>query len=259
MQVPKPAFRDEYVNEAAANIDATIERPNELLDSASLKDGAQQDTIQRLADGIVYCIRAGQMVPGQHLVEADLTRRFGVSRGSLREGLKHLAADGLVTLTRFRGAYISALDRTAVHNLLDVLEPLCSLAARLAATAGGTPEQLDNLCAVAQDLAKRGPGSQIATYLENRRKFYDQLIAMGGNSELGRVIPLTRTDLFRAQFDKVQTREQQKRHANGYAKIAEAVVARDPGRAEKAVRKHFAGTRATVDALPDDVFSASYT
>ena len=221
-------------------------------------DGAPRDTIQRLADGLIYCIRSGQMVPGQHLVEGDLTRRFGVSRGSLREGLKHLAADGIVTLTRFRGAFISALDRKAVHDLLDVLEPLCSLAARLAATAGGTPEQMDRLRAIARDLNRPGQGSQIALYLENRRRFYDLLIAMGSNSELGRVIPLSRTDLFRAQFDKVQTREQQRRHAGGYVKIAEAVIARDPARAERAVRKHFEGTRKTVDALPADVFIASY-
>ncbi|WP_225007038.1 GntR family transcriptional regulator [Novosphingobium percolationis] len=220
--------------------------------------GEVKDTIQRLADGIIYCIRAGQMVPGQHLVEADLTRRFNVSRGSLREGLKHLAADGIVTLTRFRGAFISAMDRKAVHDLLDVLEPLCSLAARLAAERGGTPKQMETLRLIAQEIARRGAGAQIASYLENRRHFYDLLIEMGGNGELGRVIPLTRTDLFRAQFDKVQTREQQKRHAVGYGRIAEAVVARDPGKAEKAVRKHFIGTRATVDELPDEAFSATY-
>lgn len=217
-----------------------------------------RDAVQRLADGLIYCIRSGQMVPGQHLVEGDLTRRFGVSRGSLREGLKHLAADGIVTLTRFRGAFISALDRKAVHDLLDVLEPLCSLAARLAARAGGTPQQIERLRAITHDLTRPGQGSQIVVYLENRRKFYDLLINMGSNGELGRVIPLSRTDLFRAQFDKVQTRDQQRRHANGYARIAEAVIAGDPARAERAVRKHFQSTRGTVDEMPVQIFTASY-
>lgn len=217
-----------------------------------------RDAVQRLADGLIYCIRSGQMVPGQHLVEGDLTRRFGVSRGSLREGLKHLAADGIVTLTRFRGAFISALDRKAVHDLLDVLEPLCTLAARLAAMAGGAPEQTERLHAIALDLMRPGQGSQIALYLENRRKFYDLLIAMGSNRELGRVIPLSRTDLFRAQFDTVQTRDQQRRHAKGYVRIAEAVIAGEPAKAERAVHKHFVGTRVTVDEMPDHALTASY-
>lgn len=224
-------------------------------DSGALTgSAAPRDAIQKLADGLIYCIRSGQMVPGQHLVETELTRRFGISRGSLREGLKHLAADGIVTLTRFRGAFISALDRKAVHDLLDVLEPLCTLAARQAAAGRATSEQMEKLRSIAHALTNATHGSQIAQYLEDRHKFYDLLIKMGNNGELGRIIPLARTDLFRAQFDKVQTRDQQKRHAGGYAKIAEAVIAGDPVRAERAVRKHFLETRATVDAMPADIF-----
>lgn len=216
---------------------------------------ASVDTIQKVTEGMVYCIRSGQMVPGQHLVEADLTRRFGVSRGSLREGLKHLAADGLVTLTRFRGAFIAALDRAAVRDLLEVLEPLCSLAARLAALHCRDQEQKDRLRAIAQELGRNAEAGGQAVYLENRRQFYDLLVEMGGNSELGRVIPLARTDLFRAQFDRVQSKDQTRRHANGYARIAEAVAENDPARAERAVKRHFVGTRATIDVLPDNAFA----
>lgn len=218
---------------------------------------APGDAIQRLTDGMIYCIRSGQLVPGQHLVEADLTRRFGVSRGSLREGLKQLASEGVVTLTRFRGAYISELDRKSVSDLLDVLEPLCTLAARLAAQRAQPEETRSELRRIASELGGAGSGV-VAQYLANRRLFYDLLIRMGGNTELGRVIPLNRTDVFRAQFERVQSREQQRRHANGYARIAEAVIGGDPGRAERAVRKHFAGTRETIEELPDEAFATSY-
>lgn len=217
-----------------------------------------RDAIQRVVDGVTFGIRSGQLVPGQHLVEANLTRRFGVSRGSLREGLKHLSADGIVTLTRYRGAFIAALDRKGVRDLLDVLEPLCALAARLAAENGQSGTDQAKLRQIAQDLASHVDQNGRATYLENRRLFYDTMIEMGGNSELGHVIPLARTDLFRAQFETVQNRDQRKRHANGYARIADAVVEGDPQKAERAVRKHFAGTRATLEVLPDQAFAASY-
>ena len=39
-----------------------------------------------MVDGVLYSIRSGQTIPGQHLVEGDLTRQLGVSCGSLREG-----------------------------------------------------------------------------------------------------------------------------------------------------------------------------
>lgn len=212
-----------------------------------------RDTIRIVAEGIVFGIRSGQMVPGQHLAESDLTKRFGISRGSLREALKQLASDGLVTLSRFRGAYISALDRDGVRDLLDVLEPLCTLAARLAAANCRSDDLKAKPKAIAADLL-RGTNDGRAMYLERRQAFYDLLIEIGGNTELRRVIPLARTDIFRAQFDTVLTREQQERHAAGYRKIADAVAASDPDKAERAVRKHFAGTRETLAALPEHTF-----
>lgn len=215
-----------------------------------------RDTIQHVVDGIVFAIRSGQMVPSQHLVEGDLTRRFGISRGSLREALKQLASDGIVALSRFRGAYIASLDRKGVGDLLDVLEPLCTLAARLAAANCRDDAAKAELKAIAADLSRSSANGR-ADYLEKRHDFYDLLIAMGGNSELRGVIPLARTDLFRAQFDTAQNRDQRKRHASGYARIAEAVAANEPAKAERAVRKHFAGTRETLVDLPDHAFPVS--
>jgi len=231
-----------------------------MSDSAeSITDpGPSRDTTQHVADAVLYGIRSGQMVPGQRLVEADLTRMLGVSRGSLREGLKQLSADGIVALTRYRGAFISALDRKDVTDLLQVLELLCSLAARLAAENCRSDELKGHLTTLAFELGSNASGSGgRADYLTKRHQFYDRLIQMGGNHELGRVIPLARADLFRAQFDRVQSREQRRKHANGYFKIAEGVGANDPGKAERAVRKHFAATRATLATLPDHAFAAS--
>lgn len=216
---------------------------------------ADKDIVRGFVDGLIYCIRAGTMIPGQHLVESELTRRFGVSRSSLREGLKQLASIGVVTLTRFRGAFISVLDRDNVRDLLQVLEPLCTLAARLAAERSQSEDDKVRLLAIAAELGPQTTTRGDAAYLENRRRFYDLLVAMGGNSELDRVIPLARTDLFRAQLDKVQTRKQHDRHAGGYTRIAEAVAANDPQGAERAVRRHFEGTRRTIDALPDHAFA----
>ena len=230
---------------------ALVDTPNAASEEPG--EGGARNTIRIVADGIVFGIRSGQMVPGQHLAESDLTKRFGISRGSLREALKQLASDGLMTLSRFRGAYIAALDRNGVRDLLDVLEPLCTLAARLAAANCRSDELKAEAKAIAADLL-RGTSDGRATYLERRQAFYDLLIAMGGNTELRRVIPLARTDLFRAQFDTVLTREQQKRHAAGYSKIADAVAANDPARAGRAVRNHFAGTRETLAAVPEHTF-----
>lgn len=208
----------------------------------------------RVAEAILQDIRSGRLVPGQHLLEPELTSRLGISRGSLREALKHLAAAGIVDLNRFRGAYIAALDRKSVLDLLDTLEPLARLAARLAATNCPNDRAAQRLVKSAKVLEDLRLSGQRGDYLNERRRFYDMMVEMGGNVELARAMPLSRTDLFRAQVETRQSESQRRRHAEGYAKIAAAVQARDAAAADKAVADHFAGTRKTMAELPAEVF-----
>lgn len=243
------------LEDAASGVSSARMSPEREEESA--ESNTSRDAIQRVVDGVVQGIRVGQLVPGQHLVENDLTRRFGVSRGSLREGLKRLEADGIVTLTRYRGAYISALDQKGVRDLLDVLEPLCSLAAKFAAENCRSDKEKAELVRLASEMGQGATVKGRSAYTENRKAFYDQLVSMGRNTELGRVIPLGRSELFRAQFEIVQTKAQRKKHSNGYVRIAEAVAQNDPAKAVRAVRKHFAGTRETLDVLPERAFSVA--
>ena len=69
-------------------------------------------------------------------------------------------------------------------------------------------------------------------------------------------MPLTRTDLFRAQVETVQTEKQRQRHASGYGRIAKAVLTNNPAAADRAVKRHFDGTRKTMAELPADSFPA---
>ena len=213
-----------------------------------------ESATDKVAEAITQGIRTGIFVPGQHLLEPDLTRRLGISRGSLRESLKHLAAAGIVTLNRYRGAYIGLLDRMATLQLLDTLEPLARLAARLAAENCKTPAAQSKIEHALAALERATRSGNRAHYLESRRAFYDAMIDLGGNRELARVIPLSRTDLFRAQIETVQSDVQRKRHASGYGPIAKAIVAGDPKKADMAVKKHFDGTRKTMSELPDNIF-----
>ena len=56
---------------------------------------AKMTSPDRVVDAIIRSIRTGVYVPGQRLIEADLTRDYHVSRGPVREALKRLAAEGV--------------------------------------------------------------------------------------------------------------------------------------------------------------------
>ena len=65
----------------------------------------------RVVAAIVGGILSGRYGPGQKLIEADITQAVGMSRGPVREALKRLDAEGIVTLMPHRGAYIRAMTR----------------------------------------------------------------------------------------------------------------------------------------------------
>ena len=219
-----------------------------------VRDDPATSATDKVTDAITRGIRSGTFVPGQHLLEPELTRRLGISRGSLREALKHLAAGGIVTLNRYRGAYICVLDRKSVLDLLDTLEPLARLAGRLAAIHCTDDAARTRMRQAADAIDAAGRRGNRVTYLEQRRHFYDTMIEIGGNQELARVMPLSRTDLFRAQVETIQSEQQRARHASGYGKIARAVLDRDPVAADRAVKRHFDGTRRTMAELPLESF-----
>ncbi|NWK94422.1 hypothetical protein DM806_01705 [Sphingobium lactosutens] len=209
-------------------------------------------TTEKVADAIRSGIRTGQFVPGQHLVEAELTLRLGISRSSLREALRHLSGDGIVAIHRYRGAHINRLSRREVRDLLEVLEQLVRLAARLGAASGHANRGL--MDAALEAARRHGEDGDHRSYIAARQAFYDCLFEVAGNQELPRVTPLRRADLFRAQIRPYQTRAQQDSHTDGYRLIAQTVNAGNVEEAEAAVAALFAQTRAMVDTLPDEAF-----
>ncbi|WP_221793084.1 GntR family transcriptional regulator [Aquisediminimonas sediminicola] len=211
-------------------------------------DGRAMGTTERVAEIIRQGIRTSQFVPGQHLVEIDLTQRLQISRSSLREALRHLNGDGIVSMGRYRGTHICRLDRRAIDDLLEVLEQLVSLAARRATKAPLEKRRL--LDAAVEASGKSLNGVDNGNPMLVRQTFYDTLFEISGNDELPRVTPLSRADLFRAQIRPYQSHEEQRKHAEGYGLIAQAVLSGDPVKAEAAVRAHFEATRQMVDRLP---------
>lgn len=81
---------------------------------------------------LVEAISIGEFAPGQRLSEAELARRFGISRGPLREALQRL--EGRLVTRRARvGVHVIELSANAIQELFTIREALEGMAARLAA------------------------------------------------------------------------------------------------------------------------------
>jgi len=101
-----------------------------------LKPIASASLAEIAFSNLVEAISAGEFEPGQRLSEADLARRFGISRGPLREALQRL--EGRLVTRRARvGVHVIELSAEAIRELFMIREALEGLAARLAAENAG--------------------------------------------------------------------------------------------------------------------------
>lgn len=210
----------------------------------------------RVVQWIVRGILTGRYVPGQKLIEADLLQHLKVSRGPVREAFKRLHGEGIVALTRHRGAHIRALAREEAMDLIVVLEALTALSARLAATAvreGANARKLKDAFAVLEKFRDTSP--QDTAIIGKRRSFYDTLMEVGGNRQLPSIMPILLIHLLRAQSQPFWTDTDRQNVLEEYAAVTNAVLAGDPAKSEKAMRRHMQAARKRLERLPEEAFS----
>src|SRR5437867_7965481 len=110
----------EMTDEAMANIAPSAE--------PITRRSLHNELVERLRD----MIGTGALTSGEKIQEMALCRRFGVSRTPLREALKVLASEGIVTLQPHRGATVASLSAPELEEVFPVMGALESLAGEIA-------------------------------------------------------------------------------------------------------------------------------
>ena len=204
--------------------------------------------------GIVDGLYRGRYVPGQRLVEADLTRDFEVGRGSVREALSRLAAEGLVTMNLHRSAVIRQLGRSEVRDLISLLEVLNGFAARLAAERIEDGAHRKQITEAHANLADLDVQRDFLRFARARNTFYKTMVSIGGNRELARLMPRTNVDLLRVQFRAYTTVGDDLR-IEDYRAIYDAIAEGAGRKAEAAAKTHIRRMGDALDKLPDAAFA----
>lgn len=133
-------------------------------------------------EAIKHAILAGELTPGQPLVETDLAEVLGVSKTPVREALKTLAGAGLVTMSPYKGAVVRVVDGEQARHVYDarlLLEP--EALARAVATG-------PNWAPARQALARADQAADQAGRSVANRDFHRALYAGCGNPLLVRML-----------------------------------------------------------------------
>ncbi len=179
-------------------------------------------------------IMSGDMPLGTRLVEGKLSEELGVSRMPVREALRELAAEGIVTIEPRRGASVTMFSDEQKRELVEVRATLEALNARLAAKHH-EPKHIARLQKILEE-GQRLEGTEDATKIVSMNsRFHEALANISGNSVLQDMIRQLRdrTGLIFASVSRVRVRENWQEHAtilraviDGDAELAALLAAR---------------------------------
>ena len=130
-------------------------------------------------------IYSREIEPGSWIDEMKMVEKFGISRTPLREALKVLAAEGLVTMKPRRGAYVTEVSEKDLRDVYHLLSLLESDAAAVVAQQASA-QQLQQLHDL--HLALEQSVSDADQFFHINEQFHMQLLAMCGNRFLSQTV-----------------------------------------------------------------------
>ena len=203
-------------------------------------------TGRRLAvERLRQAILAGDMAPGQRLVEEELAGVLGVTRASLRASLFDLAAEGLVERIPNRGARVRAVtldEAVAITECRMVLEGLC--AAKAAERV--TEPDAARLRQVGEEMERSVADGELLKYSTLNHELHRLVREISGQAVATSLLERLNGQLVRHQFQLSLRPGRPQASLPEHLAIIAAVAGRRPAEAEEAIRRHL---RSVISAL----------
>jgi DNA-binding GntR family transcriptional regulator len=199
----------------------------------------QESTPSIIAGKLREAISHGEVPPGSQMVEAELARELGVSRGPLREAMQRLTQEGLLVSIRHRGLFVIELTEADVRDIYVAR----TAAERAAATEifGHDPASAGSrLLSITQTMAQaseRGDGAAIG---EADIQFHKALVEMAQSPRLSRIHHTLLTETVMCITALQETYPAPDDRVREHQEIAEAVIAADAELVDRLLIAHMA-------------------
>jgi DNA-binding GntR family transcriptional regulator len=192
-----------------------------------------------VADKIRAGILAGDYVPGQRLVEIELSESFGASRGAVRSALLQLDHEGLVERVANVGARVRAVsvdEAIAIYEVRMVVEGLC--AAKAAENV--TDADIDALRDIGRRMQEAVRAGEIVVYSQLNTALHDRVRELSGQPVAAEVLSRLLARNVRHQFKLALRPGRPQVSLPEHLAIIDEICARSPEGAERAARRHVA-------------------
>ncbi|WP_330998969.1 GntR family transcriptional regulator [Mangrovicoccus algicola] len=212
---------------------------------------------QEITGEIREMILSGALRPGTKVPEQALAQQLEVSRTPLREALKALSVEGLVTLMPNRGASVSEVSAAQLDDLLPVMGVLEELGAELlcraldAAPAEERAAMLAQLEQLHAEILAGHAGRDAARFRKANKAFHEALIEMGGNGALLELYRIALARMHMSRFLAEKSEADWNAAMQDHEAIMAALRAGDGALAGRLLRDHVEQTvrRAVLGAI----------
>ena len=200
---------------------------------------ASRPLYEEVADQLRVRIFAHELAPGTWIDEQTLAKEFGISRTPLREAIKVLAAEGLITMKLRRGAYVTEVNRGDLEQIFTILSLLEGQAAKEAATKA-QEKDLNELDDMHLRLENAAADRNLDQFFEVNVRFHERIITIANNPWMTGVIADLRKVLKLQRKDSLSRTGRLQSSLSEHREILKALLKRDPIAAEQAMRTHLA-------------------
>jgi DNA-binding GntR family transcriptional regulator len=192
---------------------------------------------EEVAERLRTSIFSHELAPGSWIDEQAIAKEYGISRTPMREAIKILAAEGLITMQMRRGAYVTEVSKSDLNQIFTVLALLEGQACRETALRA-SEGQLEALDSIHMKLERAAADRDLDQFFAINQSFHDKLQEISNNPWMKRVIDDLRKVLKLQRRDSLSKRGRMESSLIEHRKILSALLARDADLSEKLMKEH---------------------
>jgi DNA-binding GntR family transcriptional regulator len=198
-----------------------------------VRPSLHNEVVGRLRALIVDC----DLLPGSTVPELAICKKLGISRTPLREALKVLAAEGLVTLMPQRGAMVTKLDAQSIDHMFQVLESLEPLAGELACSH--MPQSsIDEVRHWHDELIRNYKNRKRDEYFRLNQRIHEAIVKGCGNPILIAIYEGLGSRVHYARYMANLSADSWKQAVEEHEEILDALVERNGKKIARVLRRH---------------------
>ncbi len=182
-------------------------------------------------------ILTGELQPGERLMEIHLARKLDVSRTPIREAIRMLELEGLVTMVPRKGAEVAKISEDDIRDVLEVRKALDSLGAKLACERI-TPEEKEEMKKAEEEFEKAVLTKDAKTIARADVEFHDKILTASKNKRLCQMVNNLADRIYRYRFEYIKDDTNHKRLIDEHRGIMESIFKGDSEKARERVSTH---------------------